>query len=228
MLRIGILLALVAAAPTSWADDRGLDYNLVSLSADAQVEVANDEASVLMTVEYQNADASRLPGMVNADMGWALRQAERVEAVQHETRQYSTRPQYQSGRIVGWSASQQLFLKSRDFDALTTLVTALQARLQVNSMDFSPSRETQLEAESGLTREAINAFTAKADLIADSLGAKDYEIVRLNINGQGRPMVNRARGIEMMAMAADAPPIAVEGGTAQLNVSVSGEIQLRY
>lgn len=207
----------------------GLDYNLVQISADAQADVPNDQLEVLLSVEHESRDAAALPPLVNADMRWALDLARKRNAVKSETREYTTQPQYASGRIVGWRAQQQLYLESTDFGELTALVTALQEKLQVKSMRFLPRRETRLEVENALTRKALQAFAAKASLVADTMGAAGYEVVEISVNGQPQPYPVRARNMEVMAMAAaDAPtPVAVEGGSATLTVSVSGRIQLR-
>jgi predicted secreted protein len=207
----------------------GLDYNLVQLSADAQAEVPNDQMEVLVSVEHESRDAAALPALVNADMRWALDLARKRSAVKSETREYTTQPQYASGRIVGWRAQQQLHLESNDFGELTALVTALQEKLQVKSMRFLPRRETRVEVENELTRKALQAFAAKAMLVAETMGAARYEVVEIAVNGQPQPYPVRARGMEVMAMAAaDAPvPVAVEAGSETLTVSVSGRIQLR-
>lgn len=229
MRSVWVLLAMLIGSPLAAAAEsgQGLDYNLVHLDADAVAEVPNDQMQVLMAVEHDARDAGTLPSLVNSDMRWALDLAKQHPKVRAQTGEYTTQPEYASTRIVGWRAMQQLILESEDFGAVTELVTALQEKLQVRSMQFRPTRATRQRVENELTREALEAFAAKAKLITQTMGANRYEVVNIHIGGSAEPVRMRSRGMEVMAMAKDTAPIAIEGGTATLTVSVNGQIQLR-
>jgi predicted secreted protein len=229
-MRSLMLALLMFAAPLALAaGEHGLDYNLVRLDASATAEVKNDQMRVDLVVEHNARDAGALPELVNSDMRWALEASAKRSAVRAQTGEYSTQPEYASTRIVGWRAIQELRLEGEDFAAVSALVTELQQKLQVRSMSFVPTRATRLKAEAELTREALKAFAERAKLIAESMGAKGYEVVDINVGSAPEPMLYRTRGVSMMAMAADAAPapVAVESGTASITVSVSGQIQLR-
>lgn len=222
-----VLGAMLAVVPAVAGEERGLDYNLVRLEADAAAEVPNDLMRVTLAVEHDARDAAALPTLVNADMRWALDLAKQRPTVKAQSGGYTTQPEYASGRIVGWRAIQVLELESEDFAEITALATELQQKLQVRGMSFEPTRATRLRVESELTTEALKAFAAKATLIANTMGSSRYEVVDINVGGTP-PMYRSRPGLEMMAMSdAPAPPVAVEGGTATLSVSVSGQIQLR-
>ncbi len=228
--RVGtvVLAAMLAALPVAADQDRGLDYNLVRLEADAAAEVPNDLMRVTLAVEHNARDAAALPPLVNADMRWALDLAKQRPSVKAQSGEYTTQPEYAAGRIVGWRAIQVLELESEDFAEVTALATELQQKLQVRAMEFAPTRATRLRVENELTAAALRAFAAKAKLITETMGAARYEVVEVNVGGT--PVYKSQRGAEMAMMrAADAaaPPIAVEGGTATLTVTVNGQIQLR-
>lgn len=228
--RVGtvVLAAMLAALPVAADQDRGLDYNLVRLEADAAAEVPNDLMRVTLAVEHNARDAAALPPLVNADMRWALDLAKQRPKVKAQSGEYTTQPEYAAGRIVGWRAIQVLELESEDFAEVTALATELQQKLQVRAMEFAPTRATRLRVENELTAAALRAFAAKAKLITETMGAARYEVVEVNVGGT--PVFKSQRGAEMAMMrAADAaaPPIAVEGGTATLTVTVNGQIQLR-
>ncbi len=228
--RVGtvMLAAMLAALPVAADQDRGLDYNLVRLEADAAAEVPNDLMRVTLAVEHNARDAAALPPLVNADMRWALDLAKQRPSVKAQSGEYTTQPEYAAGRIVGWRAIQVLELESEDFAEVTALATELQQKLQVRAMEFAPTRATRLRVENELTAAALRAFAAKAKLITETMGAARYEVVEVNVGGT--PVYKSQRGAEMAMMrAADAaaPPIAVEGGTATLTVTVNGQIQLR-
>lgn len=228
--RVGtvVLAAMLAALPAAADEKRGLDYNLVRLEADAAAEVPNDLMRVTLAVEHNARDAAALPPLVNADMRWALDLAKQRPKVKAQSGEYTTQPEYAAGRIVGWRAIQVLELESEDFAEVTALATELQQKLQVRAMEFAPTRATRLRVENELTAAALRAFAAKAKLITETMGAARYEVVEVNVGGT--PVYKSQRGAEMAMMrAADAaaPPIAVEGGTATLTVTVNGQIQLR-
>jgi predicted secreted protein len=218
MRSLMLALLMFAAPPALAAGEHGLDYNLVRLDASATAEVKNDQMRVDLVVEHNARDAGALPELVNSDMRWALEASAKRSAVRAQTGEYSTQPEYASTRIVGWRAIQELRLEGEDFAAVSALVTELQQKLQVRSMSFVPTRATRLKAEA-----------ERAKLIAESMGAKGYEVVDINVGSAPEPMLYRTRGVSMMAMAADAAPapVAVESGTASITVSVSGQIQLR-
>lgn len=229
-MRSLMLALLMFAVPLALAaGEHGLDYNLVRLDASATAEVKNDQMRVDLVVEHNARDAGALPELVNSDMRWALEASAKRSAVRAQTGEYSTQPEYASTRIVGWRAIQELRLEGEDFAAVSALVTELQQKLQVRSMSFVPTRATRIKAEAELTREALKAFGERAKLIAESMGAKGYEVVDINVGSAPEPVLYRTRGVSMMAMAADAAPapVAVESGTASITVSVSGQIQLR-
>ena len=223
-----VVEAATPALPVAADQDRGLDYNLVRLEADAAAEVPNDLMRVTLAVEHNARDAAALPPLVNADMRWALDLAKQRPSVKAQSGEYTTQPEYAAGRIVGWRAIQVLELESEDFAEVTALATELQQKLQVRAMEFAPTRATRLRVENELTAAALRAFAAKAKLITETMGAARYEVVEVNVGGT--PVYKSQRGAEMAMMrAADAaaPPIAVEGGTATLTVTVNGQIQLR-
>ena len=212
------------------AGTQGLDYNLVRLDASATAEVPNDQMRVQLVVEYNARDAAALPDLVNADMRWALDLSKRHPAVRAQTGEYSTQPEYTSTRIVGWRALQELVLEGEDFGAVSALVSALQEKLKVRGMQFLPTRATRLKAEADLTRDAIKAFSDRATLISEAMGAKGYEVVDVSVGSAPEQVMYRRAPQMMMSVAADAaaaPPVAVEGGTATITVNVNGQIQLR-
>jgi len=225
-----LFAVLLCGMPAGAGEERGLDYNLVRLQADAAREVPNDLMRVTLAVEHSGRDAATLPSLLNADMRWALDLARKRDRVKAASGTYTTQPEYAAGRIVGWRAVQVLELESEDFAEITALATHLQQKLQIRGMAFEPTRATRLRVENELTTEALQAFAARAELIAKTMGAARYEVVDIDV-GAAPPIYPVQRSVGVMAMSADAgapaPPVAVESGTATLRVTVSGRIQLR-
>jgi predicted secreted protein len=130
--------------------------------------------------------------------------------------------------VIGWSVSQQLRLQSTDIDSLTTLVGRLQEQLRVNAMSFAVSPEKRDEVAAGLITEALENFSKKAGLIAETLGAKDYRIVSISV-GESRPPhpYRQSYQTEAMSVKAGSAP-QVEAGESKIVVRADGSIQLNF
>lgn len=226
MLRTLTVAVLLLLAPLAHADhEHETLFNKVSLQAEAQREVPNDEMTVLVAAEHQGADPSALAERVNQDMAWALDLARQDASVKAETRGYTTQPIYKDGVISGWRVRQDLQLKTEEFAKLTELLGKLQEKLQITQMGFSPTPETQRQHQDELISEAMERFKERVAIIQKSMDDRDYRIIDLNVNTNGfgyRPMA-MAADMSIAKMERAAP--AVEGGTSQVTVTVSGSVQ---
>lgn len=230
MLRILIPALTIFLMPTAQAHDEETLFNKVSLQAEAQREVPNDEMTVVVTAEAQGPDPSALAERVNKDMAWALDLAKKQPAIEAETRGYSTSPIYGkasssgSRMITGWHVRQQLQLKTTEFQELTELLGTLQERLQLTQMGFSPTPATRQKHQNELISEAMQAFKERVAIIRENMDGRDYRIIELNVNTSGfgyRPMVMADMAVSKMERSAP----AVEGGTSEVTVTVSGSVQ---
>jgi predicted secreted protein len=222
------LLAGAALAMASWgalaqAAAEPL-FNLVSLRADAQREVPNDLLGAVLAAEAEGTDTAQLAGDVNRAMQAALAAGKAYRTVTLRSGTYQTLPVYDKARVVRWRVRQELRLQSTDIAAATELIGKLQATLVVRSMTLSVSPEVRRQSENALYAEALAAFEERARLVRDAMKAKGYRVRDLDLSGSGGavpvPMLARA------ALAASPAP-AVEAGTTQISVAVSGTIQLQ-
>lgn len=223
-------VVLLLLTPLLHAHDNETLFNKVTLQAEARREVPNDEMTVLLTAEHQGSDPSELAERVNQDMAWALDLAKKESAVDAETRGYTTSPIYgkatgSNSRIIsGWRVSQQLQLKTLEFPVLTELLGTLQQRLQIAQMGFSPTSDTRKKHQNELISEAMEAFKERVAIVQKGMDGRDYRIVELNVNTSGfgyRPMAMADMAVSRMESAAP----AVEGGTTEVTVTVSGSVQ---
>ena len=219
------VLALICVSTSSYAED-SLDYNLVSIQTSVDKEVENDQMQVLLSVEHQAKQANGAASKVNADMQWALDLAKKYKGVRIATKNYTTHPRYNKQTIIAWQASQQLEIKGDKFEAISELVSHLQARLQVKSMGFSPKADTKKVVEDQLIVSAAEAFKRRAQIVTKALGFTSYEIVDLNLSTPGYP-APYARQRVMMADESSHQDIAMNSGTSKVVVSATGRIQLR-
>jgi len=219
------LFLFCIAVPPLPADSNDVLFNQVFVDARAEGDVTNDTMEVLMVVEKQGASAEAIARQVNEAMQWALDRSRDYKAVEAGTGSYQTRPLYKDRLITGWRVSQQLHLKSSEIARLTELAGVLQERLQVQQMNFLPSKQARVTRENELINEAMEVFKQRVEIIKGHMEGKNYRIVDLHVStGQGVPPMHRERMATMAVMGAGAAP-AVEAGTSKVVVTVSGSVQ---
>jgi predicted secreted protein len=222
---VGLALAATLLATGAKAQEE-LNYNLVDLMAQATLEVENDLLIAMVFAEVENNDQADAAAAVNDAIAWAADRARRIEGVELQTTNYTTRPLYANGRrIVGWAARQGLRLESKDAEALSALLGELQERVAVQSMSYGLSDAARSEAEERLIADALAQFDRRASLVAGELGRTGFRIVRLNV-GTGGGFFAREADVMMMAQAARMPSPEIEAGTQSLSVTINGTIEL--
>jgi len=221
MLLLSLVLPLTAAA--AGTAQAPADATRVNLSASVARDTDNDLIRATLAVEMESPDAARLAQQVNDAMGWALERARAYPAVTAESGNYQTAAVHEKTQFKYWRASQRLQLESRDAEALTALAGELQTRLILKGMQFTLSKERRAETENALITQAIDAFRARAAVVQHSLHADGYRISELNVNTES-PIV-RPMAMAMRAESAAGPQI--EAGTTEINVTVTGAIELK-
>jgi predicted secreted protein len=219
------LTALALAAAPGRADEEAKAMRRVDFSVERSAEIENDRTTAVLAVTEEDADAARLARRLNETMGWALETAKGAPAVRARSGSYQTWPIERDGRIRHWRGRQELILDSDDLAALTELLGALQGRLELVSIGFSPSPERRRAAEDALIAEALAAFRERAERVRESLGAAGWELVRVGIQS-GEPPVQPFFRAARDSMAEMAPP-ALEAGTSRVAITAAGTIELR-
>jgi predicted secreted protein len=197
---------------------------VVTVTASASSQLANDRMLALLRVEVINPDAVAASNEVNTRMGKALARAKAVRGVEAATTAYSSYQFSERNQPIRWRVSQTLSLESSDFTALSALVSRIQSEdgLVLSGMSFAVSPAARRTAEDALTQQAIKAWQARAQSAAQGFGSSTWRAgyVTIQTGDITRPVpMLRAAGAQA---AADAP-IATEGGTTDITVTVSGE-----
>ena len=208
---------LIDVAPTS--------QPIVTITATATSNVANDRMHAFLRAEADNVDAVQAASDVNARMARALSRARSGPGVDASTAGYNSNQITEQNRPPRWRVSQTLVLESGDFAALSGLVSKLQGTdgLLLSGLNFTVGDATRRSAEDALTQQAIRNWQQRAQGAAKGFGAGGWRAGRVTIqtNDHGRPPqpMFRASGVA----AASAAPIMVEGGMSDVTVTVSGE-----
>jgi predicted secreted protein len=200
----------------------------VDFSVQASREVANDWVRAVVGVTDEDEDAAKLADRVNQAMAWALERARAKTGVSAKSGGYSTQPVHdpRKGERRFWRASQDLLLEGADPRAMSELLGELQSRVQLRSIQLTVSPAQRRKVEDELIDEALAAFLARADRVRQRLASRGYQIVQISIGSSGGgPPVPMMRAAMAMDSASVAPP-ALEAGTSELVISVSGAIQL--
>lgn len=226
---LALLLALACLAGIARADDRGPDYDMVSLQADARAEVPNDLLVANLFVEMTMNDATKLAGAVNRTLNDGVRLVHDYPGVKIESGQQSTWPVYDAkNKLTGWRTRAELRVESKDLDAAARVIARLQSTMQMGNMTFVLSPDTATATNNRLIDSALKAFSTRADIVAKSLGARSWRMVEVNIGTDaGHPPVPVYRMAAKTMLAEDGvEPQDVAGGTSNIVVNVNGRIQL--
>lgn len=220
---IGLSLLMLSMS----AQAESLAKNIVHLSADASSDIENNLMVVHLTTQHQAKKAPEAGNQVNQDMTWALKEVQQFSDIESQTQQYNTYPIYKDSKIRAWQASQTLRLQSENIDELSKLLLVLQSRLNIQSMNFKPTKASLKKASDALIEDALKAFNHRAALIQKALNSGGYSIVEIHVNTRDNfaPVYHRAEKLSMMSKSASAP--AVDSGKSTVHVSVSGKIQLQ-
>jgi len=224
MKKILLLINFIFITSSVIAHENEPLFNQVNLQAQSEQEVPNDQLTVLLAVEEEGKEATKIANKINKDMDWALSKSKPHQDIKTRSLSYNTYPVYDKRTVVAWRATQQLELKSTNITKLSELVGVLQERLQVKNMSFSPTKETRKHYEDGLIEEAMIAFKQRVELIKKHMDNKNVRIVNIHVNtggGHSRPVYAENR---VMSMNSKSAP-AVEAGTSKLTVTVSGSVQ---
>lgn len=224
LLVIPLLLLAAPAAAHREADER----NRASFQVQATREVANDWVVARLSVVAEGKEPAAVANDVNTRMKSALTTARRADDVEVRSGAYVTQPVYDDGRVVRWRARQEIRLEASDVDRLSKLIGQLQGEsVALSGIEFSVRRETREQLSKELTQEALAAFRARAEVIAKSMGAKDWSLIRLSVgqSGAARPMRRMQHEARMSSMAQAAPP-DFEAGTSEIQIQVDGSVEL--
>jgi predicted secreted protein len=200
----------------------------VTVSASATAIVPNDRLQAWLRAEAENASPAAAASQVNATVAKALADAKAYPGIKVATAGYSTQQIAEKGRPTRWRVAQSITLDASDFTATATLMSKLQDEngLLLSGMAFSLAEKTRREAEDSVTLQAIKSWQSRAQQAASGLGFAAWRVGHVNVQAIGAGPVPVMRAQAMAASMAPAPPVALEAGTTDVTVTVSGDALL--
>lgn len=214
--------------------------NVVSLSASAMVEVANDLLSVTFSTTREGADAGAVQRQLQQDLEAAVAQARSVSKpgqVDVQTGNFALQPRYaapsprnasgQPGQINGWQGRVELVVEGRDTQAIAQLAGRI-TTLSIARVSQGLSREARERAEAETSAQAISRFRERAKAYAKLFGFAGFEVREVQVSSQEPPRYMATSAMRVMSapgQGADAA-LPVEAGKASVTSSVSGSVQM--
>lgn len=221
-----ILLCLLPLVTV--ADTQPLTYDRISFTENAGADVENDTLVAILYVQREGHRAQDVARAVNSVMSKALDQVKHIDQIKIQSQSYRTNAIYKDSQITGWRVHQSVRLESRDSRLLGDTIGTLQQWLNVQSISYRVSDEQRRQYSGELIETALQRFQQRAERIARSLGRNGYRLVSLRINdGQGAMPMPVEMRMERMSAKLASPAPRIEAGTQRIEVSVSGEIELR-
>jgi predicted secreted protein len=225
LTQVTLAALLLVIAPLSFADQEQ-HFNQINMQATASDNIANDQLIAILVVQETGNDPATLANKVNTKMAQIIAKADRFNNIKHQTINYNSRPIYKNGAIKSWQVSQNIRLKSQDFEQLGKLVSQANKLSTVQSMNFGVSDQQIEKTQDRLTEQAIKKFRHKAAIIAKQFGKSNYHLVHINIgNNHVQPQRHMMRSSMAMESKADVAP-ALSAGTNKISVNINGTIEL--
>jgi predicted secreted protein len=178
-----------------------------------------------MRFEAENPNPAAAASQVNATIAKALAEAKAYPSIKVATAGYSTQQVSDKVRAQRWRVVQTISVESTDFSAGAALISRLQDEhgMLLSGMSFSLSEKTRRDAEDSVTQQAVKGWQARAQHAAQGLGFAKWRpghiVVQASDVGRVLPMMRA----QSMTGPTSAAPVAMESGTTEVTVTVSGE-----
>jgi predicted secreted protein len=223
-----LALLFVCAAPIASGQAPPPVQPAVTVTGSSTATVTNDRLQAWLRAEAENASPAAAASQVNAAIAKALAEAKAYPSIKLASAGYSTQQVSDKTRAQRWRVAQTISLDASDFTAAATLISKLQDEggLLLSGMSFSLLDKTRHDTEDAVTQQAIKSWQTRAQQAAQGLGFASWHPGHVNVQTSdgGRPYpVMRAQA---MTASGGGAPVAMEAGTTDVTVTVSGEALL--
>jgi uncharacterized protein YggE len=223
------LAAAVAALLTAPAMAQTAPPPAISVTGEAMVQVAPDQAQIDGGVANDAKTAREASDANNAAMGKVLLalKAAGIDENDFQTSRLSLQPQYAPNRsgpspIVGYRAANRVTIRVREVSKVANMIDVLvgAGANDIGGINFMVSQASKLLDEA--RERAISDARRKAQIYAKAAGVTLGEPISISEEGSPTPVF---RGKVAGGMAASAAPIAQGEETLSVTVNVSWAIK---
>lgn len=212
---------------------------LVSLSAEATISQANDQATITLYCMQTGKDAAAVTRTVLAttEKGLAALKALNIPNAKFKTTELSSWPQYVTPKkgeapvIGGWQVRQSLSVTVKDAPEAAHIIEAAQPYFAFDGISFSLSPKARQAVQTSLIDEAMTHLGERATQVAKSMGknASDVKIESIDLGQTGYPAVRMMRAAK--AATFDAMENAVlptlEAGESTVTLTVNAQVRIK-
>lgn len=236
-IAVGALCAGVGGglSTAAWAQPSGVavapQENILQFSASAETQVQQDVLVMTLSTSKEGADARVVQNQLQQALDAALTSAKK-QAVEGQldvrTGDFGLSPrQGKDGKITGWQGQTELVLEGKDFAKIAATAASINT-LQISNVRFSLSREARDKVRGQVQAEAVQRFRAQAAELARQFGFSSFTLRDVSVNNnEFTPHMGMRAGMMAMAKEASSDAIGLEAGKSQVQVQISGSVQMR-
>lgn len=206
--------------------------NVIAFNVEAERQIERDLMQVNLFYQSEGKNLSELNKTVNAHLNKAIGIAKQYPAVAIQGNTRNTMVQYDGkGKQSGWLARVELMLESKDSQALSDVINALNDTLAIENISASVSDEKLTHVENELTQAVLEKFKNKALLIQNTLQMKNYRVMDLNISAANEhnyaPVYYEPTAKSALTLSESASnAVPLENGKETVRMRVEGRIEL--
>ena len=215
--------------------DSFMPIRTITVSAEGKTTVAPDLAQFSFSVVTQGKDPDQIVDENNKKVSAAIEfvKSRGIEAKDIKTSGYNLSPDYQYDEdlrrsfIVGYTITQSVNVKVRDFDKLPKVLSGLTpvGVNQISGISFTVEDPEKFMREA--RKIAFERAKAKAQSMASQNGVRLGKVVNINEFGGYPPPIPYFGRVEALGKGGDIAPPTIEPGTEEITVQVSVTYALR-
>jgi len=227
-MRTLFLIFMLVCAFSFQGIAKEMQGTVVSLSAEATVEVPNDEVVVHFRVEERGKKLNALRKRVNQMSASIKKSLAKEKGVTLKTSSRRVSPvwkpnQYNSVRD-SWVVVQTATITSKNLEGVPRWLDVIEhAGAKLQNLSFRISDTLRRSTQEKLRVQAIQQFRIKAATVSKALDARSFSIRHLNTNNAFSPPPVYGGEMAMMSKSRGMAP-ALSSGDSRVTVSVSGDI----
>ena len=221
-----------AAQPNNVIAFNVIAFNVIAFNIEAERQIERDLMQVNLFYQSEGKNLSELNKTVNTRLNKAIGIAKQYPAVAIQGNTRNTMVQYDGkGKQSGWLARVELMLESKDSQALSDVINALDDTLAIENISASVSDEKLTHVENELTQAVLEKFKNKALLIQNTLQMKNYRVMDLNISAANEhnyaPVYYEPTAKSALTLSESASnAVPLENGKETVRMRVKGRIEL--
>ena len=206
--------------------------NVIAFNVETERQIERDLMQVNLFYQSEGKNLSELNKTVNTRLNKAIGIAKQYPAVAIQGNTRNTMVQYDGkGKQSGWLARVELMLESKDSQALSDVINALNDTLAIENISASVSDEKLTHVENELTQAVLEKFKNKALLIQNTLQMKNYRVMDLNISAANEhnyaPVYYEPTAKSALTLSESASnAVPLENGKETVRMRVEGRIEL--